>query len=54
VHLVCRGCGRVLEAHPEEFDDWQASLRARHGFEADLGHLTVFGQCEDCRELAGE
>jgi Fur family transcriptional regulator, ferric uptake regulator len=50
VHLVCRGCGRVLEARPDEFDGWQASLRERHGFEADLGHLTVFGRCEECRE----
>ena len=49
VHLVCRGCGTVLEAHPDEFDAWQASLTERHGFEADLGHLTVFGRCEECR-----
>ena len=49
VHLVCRGCGTVLEAHPDEFEGWQAALRERHGFEADLGHLTVFGQCQECR-----
>src|ERR687890_1648832 len=49
VHLVCRGCGTVLEAPPDEFDAWQASLRERHGFEADLGHRTVFGRCEECR-----
>ena len=49
VHLVCRGCGAVLEAHPDEFDAWQASLTKRHGFEADLGHLTVFGRCKECR-----
>src|ERR671920_1140089 len=49
VHLVCRGCGRLLEAPPEEFDAWREGLRARHGFEADLGHLTVFGRCEECR-----
>src|SRR3712207_5673095 len=24
VHLVCRGCGVVLEAHPDEFAAWQA------------------------------
>ena len=48
VHLVCRGCGRVIEAHPDEFEGWLAALRERHGFEADLGHLTVFGQCQAC------
>jgi Fur family ferric uptake transcriptional regulator len=50
VHLVCRGCGTVLDAHPDEFDAWQASLHQRHGFEADLGHLTVFGRCQECRD----
>ncbi len=50
VHLVCRGCGTVLEAHPEEFDVLLASLREHHGFEADLGHLTVFGRCRECRD----
>ena len=50
VHLVCRGCGTVLEAHPDEFDAWQDSLRERHGFEPDLGHLTVFGRCQECRD----
>ena len=50
VHLVCRGCGTVLEAPSDEFDTWQAALQERHGFEADLGHLTVFGRCRECRD----
>ena len=48
VHLVCRGCGAVLEAQPAEFDDLRASLQATHGFTADVGHLTVFGRCASC------
>lgn len=48
VHLVCRGCGAVLEAEPSEFGPVTGQLRERHGFEADLGHLTVFGRCRDC------
>ena len=48
VHLVCRGCGAVLEAAPSEFDSLLADLVSTHGFEADLGHLTVFGRCADC------
>ena len=48
VHLVCRGCGKVLEAKPEEFDALTASLRERHGFTTDVGHLTLFGRCSDC------
>lgn len=48
VHLVCRGCGAVLEAMPEEFDGLCATLQERHGFTPDLGHLTVFGTCSEC------
>ncbi|QIK64945.1 transcriptional repressor [Nocardioides sp. HDW12B] len=50
VHLVCRGCERVLEAHLSEFDELAAALQQRHGFTPDVGHLTVFGTCADCRD----
>ena len=48
VHLVCRGCGKVLEAKPAEFEELCSSLRQDHGFVADVGHLTVFGRCSEC------
>ncbi len=48
VHLVCRGCGAVRDANPAEFEALRAGLRAAHGFEADVGHLTVFGRCAAC------
>ena len=48
VHLVCRGCGRVLEATPAEFETLRAGLLEQHGFTPDLGHLTVFGRCAEC------
>jgi Fur family ferric uptake transcriptional regulator len=54
VHLVCRGCNAVLDADPEEFAPTLAALEDRHGFEADLGHLTVFGRCADCRATNDE
>lgn len=50
IHLVCRGCGTVSEAAPEEFAELARTLRERHAFEPDLGHLTVFGRCLDCPE----
>jgi Fur family ferric uptake transcriptional regulator len=48
VHLVCRDCGRVEEASPAEFEPLTRALRSLHGFEPDLGHLTVFGRCSAC------
>lgn len=48
VHLVCRGCGTVLEAEPDEFAPMVSALRERHGFTPDVGHLTIFGTCGRC------
>lgn len=48
VHLVCRGCGRVTEVSADEIEPLTASLRDRHGFATDVGHLTIFGRCADC------
>ena len=53
VHLVCRGCERVLEAHAAEFDDLRSTLQRNHGFAADVGHLTVFGRCAECERGPG-
>lgn len=49
VHLVCRDCGRVTEIPPEEVSGLITALKERHGFETDVGHLTVFGRCAECR-----
>ena len=49
VHLVCRDCGRVTEIGPDAIRPLITALDERHGFETDVGHLTVFGRCADCR-----
>jgi Fur family transcriptional regulator, ferric uptake regulator len=49
VHLVCRDCGRVTEIGPDAIRPLITALEERHGFETDVGHLTVFGRCADCR-----
>src|SRR5258708_39131585 len=53
VHLVCRVCGQVTELAPEAARPLVTALDKEHGFETDVGHLTVFGTCRDCRGLAG-
>lgn len=47
-HLVCRNCGLVTSVDPEVVQPFVASLRSERGFVADVGHLTVFGTCEEC------
>jgi Fur family transcriptional regulator, ferric uptake regulator len=31
-----------------------SSLDEEHGFETDVGHLTVFGRCADCRAAGSQ
>jgi Fur family ferric uptake transcriptional regulator len=54
VHLVCRDCGRVTEIGPDAIRPLITALEDRHGFETDVGHLTVFGRCADCRAPASQ
>ena len=49
-HLVCRNCHRVVSVGPDVLEPLLARLRDDHGFSADVGHLTVFGRCDECQE----
>lgn len=50
VHLVCRDCDDVIEVAPDLVTPLVDTLRRDVGFQADVGHLTVFGQCRRCAE----
>ena len=47
-HLVCRNCGKVTSVDPHRAEAFLGLLRAEHGFVTDVGHLAIFGRCEDC------
>jgi Fur family ferric uptake transcriptional regulator len=47
-HLVCRQCGRVLDADYRLIEPLAEQLREQYGFEADLNHLAISGLCADC------
>jgi Fur family ferric uptake transcriptional regulator len=49
VHLVCSSCGKVTQIPPEAVSPLVTTLAEKYGFETDVGHLTVFGSCADCR-----
>lgn len=49
LHLVCRECHTVTELPPESVASMVNSLRKEQGFETDVGHLTVFGVCQECQ-----
>ena len=48
-HLVCSGCGAIVEFEYEAFEVLQREIAARHGFELE-GHLhQLVGRCPACR-----
>lgn len=49
-HLVCRNCERVISVDAGVAAQFAQLLRAEQGFSMDVGHLAVFGTCDDCEE----
>ena len=47
-HLVCRECGATLEMRATWLARLAQDILRRTGFEADLGHQTFSGLCEEC------
>ncbi len=53
VHLVCRRCGREIEADADMFRALADALQQRYGFTLDLGHRSLGGLCEECADEVG-
>lgn len=49
-HLVCRKCGRVRSVEEHKAQAFVTLLGDDLDFDADLGHLTVFGECRRCED----
>lgn len=49
-HLVCRNCQKVVSVDPDVATPFAETLLTEHAFVADIGHLTVFGHCVNCKE----
>ncbi|MCX7793604.1 MAG: transcriptional repressor [Thermodesulfovibrionales bacterium] len=47
-HLICTGCGRIVDVSPEEFSD--LSRMEFEGFEVTRIHVELYGLCHACRE----
>ena len=51
-HLVCSSCGTRIELGRHEVQPIADDVLLRHGFDADLEHLTVEGRCATCRGVS--
>ena len=48
-HLVCQGCGIVVEFHNEQIESEQKAVAKNHGFELTEHALVLYGLCRDCQ-----
>ncbi len=48
VHLVCHGCGTIVETGPELMEQLADRLRDASGFELDVTHVALSGRCAEC------
>ena len=51
-HLVCTECGNNQELDLSVLEPFEAELRRRYGFHADLSHAAITGLCDACNSRA--
>lgn len=49
-HLVCEGCGLIVDVPLELFGEVAAAVEAANGFRLRLGHEALSGRCAACAE----
>lgn len=53
-HLVCRGCGKVMDIPVDPTIDAELSVPEEFDFEVEQRELTFRGLCRDCAPKVGE
>jgi Fur family ferric uptake transcriptional regulator len=48
-HLVCLGCGQVVEFESQLVDALKESVGSRHNFDVTRGEVNLSGYCQRCR-----
>ncbi len=49
-HLICTGCGKVVQFEDPIIESQQEKLCRKHDFELDYHTLNIFGNCPNCRD----
>ena len=49
-HLVCQGCGKVMEFQNPHFQKLIEAVRREHGFKVTKAELYLEGYCPECEE----
>ncbi len=53
-HLVCRSCGKIIDMDESVLHPLEHTLFQKYGFDADLRHLAISGECKVCRRKKGK
>ena len=53
-HLVCHGCGKVIEFQNPHFQKLIAAVRQKYGFKITKAELYLEGYCPQCEEKESE
>lgn len=48
-HLVCTGCGKIIEFENETIEQLQQEIARSHGFSIMSHKLELYGLCSGCR-----
>jgi Fur family ferric uptake transcriptional regulator len=49
-HLICTGCGKVIDFDKQEVCKTCHSVTAEHGYKLEAHSLRIFALCPDCQE----
>jgi Fur family ferric uptake transcriptional regulator len=52
-HLVCHGCGKIIDLDESVLYPLKGTVLQKHGFDADLKHVAISGECSGCRGRKG-
>jgi Fur family ferric uptake transcriptional regulator len=53
-HLVCHSCGKIIDLDESALHPLSNTLLQTYGFDADLRHLAISGECSKCRRREAE
>jgi len=53
-HMICTGCGKVIEFFSPEIENLQDTVAAGYGFKLTHHSMRILGVCADCQKLESE
>jgi len=49
-HLICRGCGKLIEFSDQDIDYFESELEEKYDFEILDHKLRFYGYCKECKQ----